>query len=341
MKSNGSPMTKKAKWLTVLLLIAAGSLLLSGCSGQAAPKVYRVGILYETPALSVAADGFKEKMTELGYVEGENIVYDVQVSNADQAKNEQIVKKFVEDKVDLVFAFPLMAALAAKKVTEGTDTPVIFSIAGLEGNTLVNSVREPGGNITGVRSPIVELPTKSFEIMLQMVPDMKQVYIPYAANYPAVLPGLEALKKEAEAAGVEVVELPVVTLDELKTDLEAREAAGGIDMDAIMFLPETLVQSPDGFAILNEFAAKHDIPIGGLIPWEAQQGALYTSGIDMHEMGLLAAPLADKVLKGTQAGTIPVVSPELHLFINYKRAEALGITVPESLLLQADQVIRE
>lgn len=338
MTGNSCSHARKAKWLAILVVLVVGGLLLISC-GQAAPKVYRVGILYETPALSTTADGFKAKMTELGYIEGENIIYDVQVSEANPAKNQQIAEKFVEDKVDLIFVFPLMAALTAKEVAAGTDIPVIFSICGLEGNNLVNSVREPGGNITGVRSPIVELPTKSFETMLELVPDMKQAYIPYAANYPAVLPGLEALRKEAEAAGVTLIELPVTTLDELKSDLAAREAADDIGIDAILFLPETLVQSPDGFKILSEFAVKHDLPIGGLIPWEAQQGALYTSGIDMVEMGQLAAPLADKVLKGTQAGTIPVVSPELHLFLNYKRAQELGLTVPDGLLAQAAEVI--
>jgi putative tryptophan/tyrosine transport system substrate-binding protein len=82
------------------------------------------------------------------------------------------------------------------------------------------------------------------------------------------------------------------------------------------------------------------VPIGGLIPWEVRQGALYTSGIDMREMGQLAAPLADKIFKGANAGTIPVVSPELHLHINYKRARELGLAVPEGLLLQADEIIR-
>lgn len=341
MRSNGCFGNRCKFWTIIPGLILVSSLLLAGCAGQAAPKVYRVGILAGSPSLSVAADGFKARMAELGYIEGKNIVYDVRISQSNADEDQQYAEEFVANKVDLIFAFPVGASLAAKAATEGTSIPVVFSISGLEGVNLVNSVREPGGNITGVRSPIVELPVKNFEIMYQLVPDMERIYTAYAANYPAVVPGLEALRKEVKAEGITLVELPVTSLDELKADLKAREAADTIGMDAIIFMPETLVQSPEGFALLNEFSTRHKIPIGGLVPWEVEKGAVYTSGIDMYEMGVLAAPLADKVLQGSPAGTIPVVSPELHLLINYKRAQELGVIVPESLLLQAEKVIRE
>jgi putative tryptophan/tyrosine transport system substrate-binding protein len=321
-------------------LVAAGCLLITGCGGPPAPKTVRVGILCETSALAIAADGFREKMTELGYGEGTNIVYDLQTANSVPDRAREIAAKFVRDKVDLIFAFSTMAALTAKSVSAGSGIPVIFSIAGLEGNNLVANVREPGGNITGVRSPVTELPVKNFEVMLELLPRMRRVLAPYAAHYPAVIPGLEALRSAAGSAGITVVELPVATLEELKSYLKARDAAADIGMDAILCLPETLVQTPEGFALLSEFAARHKVPIGGLIPWEIRQGAVYTSGIDMREMGRLAAPLADKVLRGTKAGTIPVVSPELHLRINYKLALELGIIVPKGLLLQADEIIR-
>lgn len=343
MKSNGNFMTKKAKWFTILLLVVVSSLLLTGCVGQAAPKVYRVGILCGSAPLSVVTEAFKEKMTELGYVEGENVTYDEQVlESTNPDKEKEIVNKFIADKVDLIFVYPTGTTITAKAATEGTNIPIVFSVSGIEGNNLVNSVREPGANITGVRSPGVELPVKNFEIMLDLVPDMKQLYVAYDANYPLIPPALKVLQPSLEAANVALVEVPVTSLEELKADLEAREASADIGMDAILMLPENLVQSQLGFDIIAPFAAKHNVPIAGITAWELEpeQGAVFVYGLDMREMGLLAAPLADKVLKGTAAGTIPVITPEFHLRINYKRAEDLGITIPEGLLLQAEEIIR-
>ncbi|MBN1409208.1 MAG: ABC transporter substrate-binding protein [Spirochaetales bacterium] len=280
------------------------------------------------------------KMNTLGYIEGKNIVYDLRQAYNDAVQARQICEKFIKDNVDLIFAFSTQAAVIAKNVTEKTKIPLIFTIVNIEDTGIIKSIQEPGGNITGVRSPSIELPVKNLEIMLELLPDLKKIYLPYAANYPAIYTGLKALHATAKTAGISVTDLPVSELKDLENDLKARDSMQNIGIEAILCLPESLVQSPEGFKLLSDFADKHKIPIGGLIPWEITKGATYVTGIDMHEMGQLAAPLADKVLKGTKAGTIPVVSPELHLRINYKRALELGITVPKGLLLQADEIIR-
>lgn len=325
-----------------LILIFAGLwvFLIFGCNESTKSGPYHIGILVETPALGIAAEGFTEKMTALGYREGENVIYDVKQANGDPAKARSITEDFVQKPVDLIFAFSTIAVLEAKTIMDKTDIPLVFTIVNIEDTHIVKSVREPGGNITGVRSPAVELPLKNLEIMRQILPGLKRVYVPYAANHPAIHSGLIALRQTAQSSGITLVESPITTLDELQADLSARESRGDSGIQAIICLPETLVQTAEGFAILSSFAMKHKIPIGGLIPWEIQQGALYTTGIDMREMGELAAPLADKVLRGTQAGSIPLVSPELHLHINYKLALELGLTIPEGLLLQASEIIR-
>src|SRR3954462_11004985 len=103
-------------------------LVLSGC-GATAPKVYRFGILSGLDFFANTADGFKAKMTELGYVEGQNITYDIQKTNVDPAAEEQILNKFVADKVDLIFVFRTELSLAANKAIQGTDIPVVFAQA--------------------------------------------------------------------------------------------------------------------------------------------------------------------------------------------------------------------
>jgi putative ABC transport system substrate-binding protein len=111
-------------------------------------------------------------------------------------------------------------------------------------------------------------------------------------------------------------------------------------VDAILIVPETLSQSAVGFGAISEFAAAHKVPVVGNIFSQIEQGALFIYAPAVIDGGKLAAQLADKVFKGTPAGTIPVLTPESQLVINYKAAQQLGLTIPEGLLKQASEIIR-
>ena len=306
----------------------------------ATQKVYRVGILSGLDAFADTADGFKQKMTELGYVEGKNIVYDFEKTNVNPAEEQRIVKKFVDDKVDLIFAFPTSPAVTAKTVTEGTSIPVVFANAMIEGSNIIESVRQPGGNITGVRFPASETTLKRFEFLHELVPKAERIYAPYDKNYPGISYALDALYKEASSLNITLVEAPVATLDELKADLNMRSASKDIGVDAILIMTTLLTAGPDGFNAINEFAAKYKLAVGGSTNNNADMGAVFSYIPQNVDFGRLAAPLADKIFKGTPAGTIPVVSPEAYLRINYKKAQELGLTVSEGLLNMADEIIR-
>lgn len=303
-------------------------------------KIYKIGILSGTDAFLPIADGFKAKMTELGYAEGKNIVYDIQKTNADPAGEERAAKKFVDDKADLIFTYPTEPTVTAKEVTRGTNIPVVFAYAGVEGSTLVNSVREPGGSITGVRFPGPEQISKRLEILLEIAPSVKRVWIGYDKNYPNTAPALAALRPLALSKNVTLVEVPAATMEELKADIEARNKSADIGMDAIILMPDIFNHHPDGWAVINKFAAEHKLPLGGSFLYTVEQGAVFGNANDLVKVGNLAAPLADKILKGTPAGTIPVVTPEQDLWINYKRAQELGLAVPEDLLNRANKIIR-
>lgn len=179
------------------VVIALFVLVLTGC-GEKKPNVYRVGILCGSDAFVRIVDGFKKKMTELGYIEGQNIVFDVHKVNANPAADQRIAKKFVEDKVDLIFAFPTNPAVESKAAALETGIPVLFANAGIEGNNLVESIRQPGGNITGVRFPGPEQTFKRFEYLLELVPNAKKIYITWDINYPAISLTLEGLRSAAK-----------------------------------------------------------------------------------------------------------------------------------------------
>jgi len=341
-EKNEMEFRKKLKYgqqVVIIALLIVGGLLLSGCRAEK-PKVYRVGILSGLDYMANAADGFKAGMAELGYVEGQNIVYDHQKTNFDMATYKSILQKFVTDEVDLIFVFPTEASLEAKAATQGTNIPVLFSIANIEDTGLVNSVREPGGNITGVRYPGPDIALKRFEIMRELAPQAKRMWIPYQQGYPIVASQLEVLRPAAVAAGVTLIEAPADNAAELEADLQARAQSADLGLDAILFIAEPLAVTPDAFAVMAKFAAEHNIPIGGALMEVEGYGSVFGLNIDPVNVGKQAAPLADKILKGTPAGTIPVVSAESYLQINYKLAQELGLTVSEGLLSQAAEIIR-
>jgi putative tryptophan/tyrosine transport system substrate-binding protein len=312
---------------------------LGGCA-ENKPKIYRVGILSGLEYFSGVTGGFKEKLAELGYVEGRNIVYDVHKTNFDKAAYSNALKKFVNDKVDLIFVFPTEAAMQAKIETQGTGIPVVFTGNNAEEVGLIKSVREPGGDITGVRWTGSEVALRRFDIMLEIVPQAKRILIPYQRGYPIVPSQLKALHQAAEKAGVAITELSAGNAAELEIELQEQSKTINTETDVIMLIPEPLGVVPDVFAMLGKFADEHKIPFGGdFISAEGGKSIFALNPRDV-DLGGLAANIADKILRGTPAGTIPLVTPEPRLRINYKRAQELGIIVPEGLLSRADEIIR-
>jgi putative ABC transport system substrate-binding protein len=326
--------------LILLFSLLAVVLILSGCGAQAAPKTYRVGVLSGLNFVANITDGFKAEMTKLGYVEGQNIVYDVQKTDFDMAAYKRILQKFVADKVDLIVVFPTEATLEAKAATQGTDIPVVFTFALIEGMGIVDSVREPGGNITGVRYPGPDVAVKRFEVMRKLAPQAKRMLVPYQKGYPIVTPQLEALRPVAEAAGITLIEVPADNAAELEAELKALAQSAEFGVDGVLMIVEPLAVTPDAFAVMAKFAADHKVPIGGALISVGEYSSIFGINVDNIKVGEQTAPLADKIFKGIQAGTIPVVSAESFLQIDYKAAQKQGVTLPEGLLSQADEIIR-
>ncbi len=325
--------------LFVLILVFAGYVLLSSGSKKL-QKVYRVGIVSGAETFTSIATGFKAKMAKLGYIEGTNIVYDFHKLEADPAGVERAVSKLVEDRVDLIFAFPTEPALAAKSAVEGTDIPVVFAMAGIEGDNLVESISRPGGNITGVRYPGPELTAKRLEILHELVPDAKRVYLIYNPNYPTASMALGGLRPNASLFGITLVEETVGSIEELKATLQARAESDDIGIDAILIMPDIINNSPEGFGAILRFANEHRVPIGGGMDFTADLGATFSFVPDNTEQGVMAASLADRIFKGEPAGAIMVVTPPAHLCINYKVIKELGLKLPQGLLSRSDEIIR-
>jgi putative tryptophan/tyrosine transport system substrate-binding protein len=321
-------------WITVI------ALLFSGCAQK--PKIYHVGLLTYGENFLAIGDGFKTQMTSLGYTEGENIVYELRKASAtaDNAENVRLAKELVDLKVDLILAYTSPSVVAAAEATKDTNIPVVFAYYQVEGSNLIKSVREPGGNMTGVRYPGSELISRRVELLLQIAPNVKRLWVGYDKNGVNTAVALEAVRAAAQQTGIALVEVAADKMEELGADLTARAASADIGIDAIITMPDSFNTSPAGFAVLSKFASEHNLPLAGGIASQLDNGALFINGTNSTKLGELAAPLADKILKGTSAGTIPLVTPEQTLMINYKLAQTLGLTVPDGLLKMADKVIK-
>jgi putative ABC transport system substrate-binding protein len=330
---------KNTKWYLGFVWVMVLSLVLSGC-GSKKPKGYKVGILSGLNFLADTADGFKVKMAELGYQEGKNIVYDVQMTDFNMDTYRSILKKFVDDKVDVIVTFPTEASMEGKNAIQGTDIPMVFTYCLIEGMGIVDSVREPGGNITGVRYPGPDIALKRFEVLLQIAPDAKRILIPYQKGYPIVAPQLEELNKTAVAKGVELIEVPAADATDLQSQLDALVKGDDPGADAILIIVEPLAVTPDTFTVLAKYAYQFHLPFGGATTTFGDYSSMYGVDVSSYDSGVLAAPLVDKIFKGTKAGTIPVVSSDSLLQINLKAAQQLGITIPDGLLAQADNIQR-
>jgi putative ABC transport system substrate-binding protein len=315
--------------VTAVVFMAAFSLLSGGCASK--PKIYRVGILSGLQFFTNTATGFKEKMAELGYVEGKNITYDCRTTGFDSVAYKEILAKFIADKVDLIFVFPTEASMEAKKAAWGTTIPVLFADAIIEETGLIKSVAEPGENITGVRWPGPDLAVKILEIMCEVAPKAKRMWLPYMKEYPTLISQLKMLRAATATAGIALIEAPVAGITELQAVIDARSASKDIGIDAIINIPEPLSGTPDAFRIMCNFARKHSLPIGGVLNFTEGCESLFGVNVDPASVGKQAAVMADKILHGAPAGTLRVVSAETYIQVNYREIKNTGLKAGEGL----------
>jgi putative tryptophan/tyrosine transport system substrate-binding protein len=340
-KKNSSNKLQSGWALLACLVIV--SLVLSGCGSGQSSKVYHVGILSGLDGFAPAVDGFKAQMTTLGYVEGKNITYDVVSTNVDTAAYQGAIKKFVAEKVDLIFCFPTEAALEAKAGTQGTNIPVVFALAftDVKGVNLIDSIRVPGGNITGMRLPSADIASKRMEILLQLVPAAKRIFVPYLKGYPNVPAQLDGIRTEAASKGLTLVEFGATSPQDLQVELDSLITSDGVGIDAMLLIAEPLGMTPVFFSILSKFCYAHKLPFGGgYATIDGKDGSIFGLTPDAKTAGQQSALLADKVFRGTPAGTIPVVTSDNYFQISMVAAQQLGVTVPVGMLQMANQVIR-
>jgi putative tryptophan/tyrosine transport system substrate-binding protein len=297
-------------------------------------KTARIGFLarVDTPFLYEA---FRQGLRELGYVEGQNIAIEYRSSEGKDERLLGLAAELVRLKVDVIVAAAPAATQAAKQAT--STIPIVFTVSGdpvAEG--FVASLARPGGNLTGLATIGPELVGKQLEMLKTVAPKVSRVAVLQNPSQQGHLRGVRQAEDAALALGVQLQILKARTPSEIEAAFAAMSSqrAGGVVVlrDAV-FLTQR--------AQIVALAAKRRLPAVYGFREQAEAGGLMAYGASVPQLFRRAATYVDKILKGAKPADLPVEQPtKLELVINLKTAKPLGLTIPPSLLGQADQVIQ-
>jgi putative ABC transport system substrate-binding protein len=314
----------------------AGGVLAAPLAAEAQQaRVYRVGVVLQGGPYLGAVDGLRKGLAELGLEEGKQVVLHVRDVKGDLKAVEQAAGDLEREKVDLIYAVTTSAALAVKRVTK--TVPIVF-YAGTDPVVLglVESFRKPGGRLTGIYGRIADLTAKRLELLKEMVPRLRRVVVFYDPDRPAAVRRMEAARDAARQLKVELLERRVTSVEELRAGLGALRAG---EADALLSGGDSMVISQTALVIDSARAKK--LPTMFTELDSVAKGGLASYGVSYAAMGRLSAKYVQRILLGANPGELPVEQVDrLYFVINLKTAKALGLTIPQSLLLRADEVIQ-
>jgi putative tryptophan/tyrosine transport system substrate-binding protein len=307
--------------------------LLAGCGqwpGQAQePRIHRVGHLSQSQE---TLDLFQEALREQGYVEGHYLVLDSRVGPVEQLPS--LVTELVALPVDVLMATTGTAAIAAKSVT--STTPIVFiESSDPIGQGLVRSLARPGGNATGLSHLNSALVTKQLELLKETVPTIARVGMLRNANAPWDSSG--EVEATAHALGVQLQMVDVQGVSGSGDVDRSLATVAGMQVDGLLALPALLTVR----ARIAALAAEKQLPLVSAFRSWPEAGALMSYGPSQPALYRRATYYMDRILKGTNPADLPVEQPrEFDFVINLKTAQALGLTIPPHVLLQATEVIQ-
>ena len=300
---------------------------------QQTVKVARIGFLRVSSPPDPFTEPFRQGLHELGYVEGRNISIEYRWAEGRPERLPALAAELVRLKVDVIVA----AGPAVEAASQATTTiPIVMPVVGDPVRRgLVASLARPGGNITGLTNLSAELPGKWMELLKEILPGVSRVAVLSDSHYTA--DQLSVSEAAARSLGVRLQVLNVSRPEELET---AFAQAKKNRAEALVVLSSALfyVHRAD----LVAFAAKQRLPtIYHQKDFVVGSGGLMSYGPDFHDLFRRAAGYVDKILKGAKPGDLPIEQPtKFELVVNLRTAKALGLTIPESMLLRADEVIR-
>jgi ABC-type uncharacterized transport system substrate-binding protein len=322
-----------------LAVVLSVSLALTPLAAEAqqAGKVYRIGVLETMSATLNTANlnAFRQGLRELGYVEGRDFVIEYRSADGRPESFPGLATELVRLKVDLIVTRGTPAALAAEKATE--SIPIVMATsADPAGFGIVSSLARPGGNVTGLSTIAVELAGKRLELLKEAVPRIARIALIANMSSPASGSQWRQIEVAARSLGLEPQLLDVRTPEAFA---RAFDTAIKQRADAVQVANDTLTQT--NLRRIVDLSAKHRLPSIFASREFVDAGGLMAYGPNFTDLYRRAATYVDKILKGAKPGDLPIEQPtKFELVVNLKTAKALGLTIPQTILLQADQVIQ-
>jgi putative tryptophan/tyrosine transport system substrate-binding protein len=298
---------------------------------------YRIGFLGLLPGenTSTFMKSLLERLNELGYREGDNMIFDYRSAEGASERLPQLAADAVRARPDVLITG--MGTLAAKAAKAATSTiPIVFSAVGDPvGTGLVASLGRPGANVTGMSAQASDIGGKRLQILQELVPRDKAVAVLLNPETPFSASALQELRIAAQAGPTALVVFEAKTADQVSAGFEAAVKAGAAGL-VLLDDPLTLGLRRQ----VTELAARFRLPTIYTLKDFPEVGGLMSYGIDLRQMNRRAAEYVDKILKGAKPADLPVEQPtKFELVINLNAAKALGLEVPSTLLARADEVI--
>ena len=324
---------------TLIALIALGAASVPPVSrAQPQGKIWRVGFMTQRRRPdSIDADfigGFPRGMRELGYVEGKNLLIEWRFADGKFERLPELAAELVRLKVDVIVSGSSQAIGALQKAT--TTIPIVMATSGDPiGSGFVASLARPGGNITGLSNLFGDISPKQLELLLSMVPKLSSLGVLANPDNPSNATVLKNLLSAAQRVNVTLVPVEVRTAQEIDNafPVMVRAKAGALFVAA----DALLIQQTRRIA---ELAMKHRLPSVASFRDYAEAGGLMSYGPNLAEQFRRAASYVDKIFKGARPGDLPVEqSATFEFLVNRKTVKALGLAIPQSVLLRADRVI--
>ena len=307
------------------ILGMAGGLPLAAHAQQ---KIPRIGVLVTSEPGAMGP--FREALRDIGYIDGQTIQLDMQVANGRIDRLPAMAEELVRSRVDIIIASQTPAVIAAKNATR--DIPIVMGAAGDPiGTGLITNLARPEANVTGLSATSAELAAKNLELIREILPNARRVGVVGNATDPFVKPFLEQIQNGARMMRLDIHPVLVRGNDELEDAIAAIAKAGA---DALIIQGSLSPELTIGSALKNglpSFSNQKSIVLAGALTSYSASNAERARGI---------AGYVDRILKGAKPGDLPVQQPSIfELVVNLKTAKALGLTMPATLMVRADEVI--
>jgi putative ABC transport system substrate-binding protein len=299
-----------------------GKLPTIGFLGPATPSTY---------SQWVAA--FVQRLRELGWIEGRNVTIEVRWAEGREERYAEIAAEFVRLKVDVIVMSGTAAVIAAKQATSAI--PIVFAAAGDPlGAGLVASLARPGGNITGLSIQQTDSASKRLELLREVVPNLRRLAIMANVGTPGAVLEMREVQATGGSLGLEIVTSEIRRAEDIGAGFEALKGRA----DALYVCTDPLLAT--NRTRINILAVGARLPTMHGVREYVEAGGLMSYGANFPDLFRRAADFVDKILRGAKPVDIPVEQPtKFDLVINLTTAKALGLTIPESFLLRADEVI--